>query len=338
METTTRCNLKCLMCPGRDSESSAFGHMDDFLWNRILEFVPNVKWVIMHGIGEPLIHPKFLQRLQQLDKTGVRYVFSTNGTLLKNNTIEILAGLRNLGNINVSLDSPDPLIYQRIRGVDLEDTLSGLAALLKALKNPEIVSVSAVVMKCNLQSLVDFPKFLSDLGCRKLMLQSLGTADPELGDAESLDPRELQNALADIKQNCLKYGIILDVNPYLLAFSEGNQKIHGDIASKREMSEYATKQCLSPWQSPFITKEGGVYACCASDPRYEMGDLRIDSLKEIWLGDRFNEFRRGLIDGQNMPDICRNCPNATTGVHPLRGKWKEPRLGVIERIRGLLYS
>ena len=330
VETTTRCNLKCFMCPARGLDYSTFGHMDDFLWDRIMEVAPNVQLVTMNGIGESLTHPAFLQRLQQMDRLGIKTGFSTNGTLLKDAAIDVLSTLENIAYINVSLDTPDPEIYNRIRGVNLQETISRLKALLSALRHPEIVFVSAMVMKCSLQSLVEFPELLNRLGIKSLALQKVFYVDNPIAREESnLDQAELSNVLNQIKQKCSEFGIILQGN-YFLNVSPSES---GQLETTHQ--ESLSKQCLSPWQSPFITKDGKVFTCCSSHPDCFMGDLRRDSFEKIWNGYGFNRFRKRLVDGQDIPGACRECPVAVSGEHPLKGKWRSPTIGIIERFKAI---
>jgi hypothetical protein len=38
-----------------------------------------------------------------------------------------------------------------------------------------------------------------------------------------------------------------------------------------------------------------------------MGDLTVDSFREIWNGPRYRVFRRAILKDRSMIEICRNC-------------------------------
>jgi len=88
------------MCRGiKDINATDLGDIDDLVWNKCLDVAPHVRWITAFGSGEPLADPKILERLQQLDQTGVQYGFSTNGTLLDKETG---SSLYHVGKLNSS--------------------------------------------------------------------------------------------------------------------------------------------------------------------------------------------------------------------------------------------
>ena len=304
IETTSRCNLKCIMCRGvQDRDAAYLGDIDETVWEKCLEIATHVKLITVYGDGEPLMDPKFLGRLQQLEQTGVQYGFSTNGVLLNQKTIETLIDLKNLKRINISLDSQVPEIYQRIRGAKFENILSNLTTLLQSIKHPDRVSVSAVAMRCNFEKLREFPEFLSKIGCKRFILILLN------GDSNFLKQERPPNenfieVLADIKENCNKFGVTLYFTP----------SFDTPFAELKD-ADHATRQCIFPWKSPLITRVGDVLPCCTS--RESMGNLRTDTFEDIWTGTKFSNFRAALINGgKNIPEVCKNCTFTTMGIHP----------------------
>ncbi len=81
VEITSRCNLKCKMCPltlGTTITSSAEGNLDDASWDDIKQYAQQVGHVLISGYGEPITNVRFLPMLQELDALGVHTSFSTN--------------------------------------------------------------------------------------------------------------------------------------------------------------------------------------------------------------------------------------------------------------------
>jgi radical SAM protein with 4Fe4S-binding SPASM domain len=74
-------------------------------------------------------------------------------------------------------------------------------------------------------------------------------------------------------------------------------------------------RCARLWFNPVITWDGKVVPCCFDkDAEYVMGDLRNDSFREIWDGPKYRIFRRSILTGRNMIDMCRNCTSGLKGV------------------------
>ena len=74
-------------------------------------------------------------------------------------------------------------------------------------------------------------------------------------------------------------------------------------------------RCARLWFNPVITWDGKVLPCCFDkDARYVMGDLSGESFRDIWYGRRYKGFRRSILTGRNMIDMCRNCTSGLRGI------------------------
>jgi radical SAM protein with 4Fe4S-binding SPASM domain len=74
-------------------------------------------------------------------------------------------------------------------------------------------------------------------------------------------------------------------------------------------------RCARLWFNPVITWDGKVIPCCFDkNAEYVMGDLNIDSFAEIWGGPKYRIFRKSILSGRNMIEICRNCTSGLRGV------------------------
>jgi radical SAM protein with 4Fe4S-binding SPASM domain len=72
-------------------------------------------------------------------------------------------------------------------------------------------------------------------------------------------------------------------------------------------------RCMRLWFNPVITWDGKVIPCCFDkDAEFFMGDLNMDSLRTIWNGQPYKEFRKQVLTGRGEIGICRNC---TSGIN-----------------------
>lgn len=334
VEVTTRCNLKCKMCAlvsGGTRSSRNPGHMEAAVWHRIIEAARGVDHVNVNGWGENFANPRFLTLLADLDRLGVPTNFSTNGTYLTPENVAHLAALRHLTHINVSIDSPDPDVFAAVRGGSLPRVLSRLGNLVAGLPRPERITVSSVVMRSTVESLVRFPELLSRIGVRNYVLQGLVDGGRRFADEVLPVGDAVSDALEQIRSGCAEHGLNLLVHPYLghqVARREPSiwrDAPDGKVGAHSGPSSADTRQCTSPWDHIFVNKDGQVLPCCNSavweetstDGQNVMGDLSSQSFAEVWHGEKFRRFRRDLLEGP-MPSICRTCTVTSTGTHPLQ--------------------
>lgn len=99
LEVTTRCNLRCPMCP-KFAEGSAIAEADLplALFRRLLPSLAGTRMLVLNGLGEPLLHPE-LETMVALARAAMpaagRIGFQSNGLLLSRTRAERLlrAGL-----------------------------------------------------------------------------------------------------------------------------------------------------------------------------------------------------------------------------------------------------
>ena len=67
-------------------------------------------------------------------------------------------------------------------------------------------------------------------------------------------------------------------------------------------------RCFRMWSGCVITWDGKVVPCCFDkDADHCLGDLKIQSFKEIWKGESYKNFRKQILQNRKSVDICRNC-------------------------------
>lgn len=325
VEITSHCNLKCGSCPltsGSTASSASLGHISESTWNRVLEMASQVKDVVISGFGEPFIHPSCVSLIRKLDARGVRVSLSTNGTLLSASLCEQLVAIPHLTHINVSLDSADPEVYERVRRGKLDRALEGLRRLMTAIDDPWRVTASSVITAESAPTLRLLPPLLGEIGVRRLVLQSLAAFSPTLEAEDVADDDLLRREVASLRETAARHMVEIHFSqPERFEEKAQPPAAAGAPVPKPDLSDPAvTRQCGLPWEVPFIDKDGRVFPCClaSSHPGAELGDLRQESLEKVWNGDRYQEFRHRLLQNAPLPDVCRGCNVVPIGPHPLR--------------------
>lgn len=83
IETSSVCNLRCIMCPNKSLSAADKGLMRFDLFRKVIdELKGSVRDVYLHHRGEPLLNPDLFRMIAYAEAAGVRTRFHTNGTLL----------------------------------------------------------------------------------------------------------------------------------------------------------------------------------------------------------------------------------------------------------------
>lgn len=110
IELTNNCNLKCPNCPTPVSKRPK-GFMNDEVFDLSLKLIPPypTSYFSVHGLGEPLMHPKFIQYLEKIAEIDISTVISTNGILLdKSLAQETFAILKKMSSVKLFISFHTP--------------------------------------------------------------------------------------------------------------------------------------------------------------------------------------------------------------------------------------
>jgi cyclic pyranopterin phosphate synthase len=133
LSLTDRCDLACVYCRPSRSEAYLEQRLDEDAWRTMVRalVIAGVRRIRITG-GEPLLHPKVVERVAFAASLGIDdLALTTNATRLTGLARPLRdAGLRRL---TVSVDSLMPSRFERItRGGKLAAVLAGIDAALEA--------------------------------------------------------------------------------------------------------------------------------------------------------------------------------------------------------------
>src|SRR5205809_5421855 len=117
LETTNRCNLLCTTCPRTYADLEPQADMSWELFTRIVDQVPNIARVVLHGVGEPMLVKDLPRMIRYLKDLGAYVLFNTNGTVLTPKKGRELCDT-GLDELRVSLDAANARTFLLIRGKD----------------------------------------------------------------------------------------------------------------------------------------------------------------------------------------------------------------------------
>ncbi len=122
IEITDYCNAHCVFC-NYDKTNT---HMPYEQVVEIVEQVPEIRRIEPQHLGEPLLHPQFLNILHYLEKKNKMIVFHTNGSLLKGSMATTVASIAP-EIIRFSIEADNKEDYEKLRvGLKWETVLDNI--------------------------------------------------------------------------------------------------------------------------------------------------------------------------------------------------------------------
>lgn len=276
------CNFRCNYCLfSADRAKHGFisdkTFMDLDLYKKCVDdmtaFPDKIKVIRFVGIGEPLLH----KNIEEM----IRYTASRNVA----GTLELLT--------NASLLTPpvtDGLIA------------AGLSRLVVSLQGTSRKKYEDV---CGAK--IDFEKFVGNL---KYFFEHKGKAQVYVKIVDcALDGKEDRERFYDI------FGDICDTLAIEHAVPIHSGVDYENILGSKDqgMTQFGlpvseVKICPQPFFTMQINPDGKVVPCYSFEYPQIMGDCNLQSVREIWEGETFREFRQKMLEGiKGMGDICSHC-------------------------------
>ena len=312
LEVTNRCNLLCETCPRTFEELEPPADLSWELFTKIVDQVPDIQRVVLHGVGEPMLHKDLFKMVRYLKDRGTYVLFNTNGTLLNPKKFQALVE-SGLDELRVSLDAADRKSYKMVRGKDYFDRIVrdvGKFVAFKAehgLTAPR-VSLWLTGLKETVDQLPEFVRLSASMGVTEVHLQRLvfdeagfGMARSDLSLFESTKAEE-QTAIDAAIALGAELGVVLDASG---ATEPG-------LSLKRQADDKPWATCRRPWSLMYFTAHGRALPCCIAPfsargyENYTLGDASQQDLREIWNSPAYKDFRAGLLS-DTPPKPCQGC-------------------------------
>jgi MoaA/NifB/PqqE/SkfB family radical SAM enzyme len=312
LEVTNRCNLLCETCPRTFEALEPPADMSWELFTSIVDQVRSLARAVLHGVGEPMLVKELPRMIRYLKARGTYVLFNTNGTLLApRKRQEIIDS--GLDELRVSLDAAEAASFLKVRGKDMFDRIVRNVGEFTALKQrigatlPR-VSLWLTGLKETVDELPEFVRLAARMGVRDVHLQRLVFDDLGRGLARadsSLFEQTRQDeeaAIAEAQAIGAALGVTIDASG---ATEPG-------LSLKREQEDTPWSACRRPWSLMYFTAHGRALPCCIAPfsargyASYTLGDATQQSLREIWNGAAYQDFRAALA-GETPPKPCQNC-------------------------------
>lgn len=277
IETTSVCPSRCVFCPNSKT-TRARSTMDMGLFNKICEdyYAIGGGSVGVCSMQSDIFSDIYLkERLEILKQFKDRFIL---------HTATMLAGASNLSDheLKTFLETFDCLDIS-IGGFSKEDY-----ALMYGISAFDVV----------IDQLFRIEDIVHKNGIAINLALNFRTNNPKNSTGNQLLARLSRTfAIQEIRTDYFSWGGMItqaDLPPGALLLKADNTAVR--------------KDCVAPWATLCINADGTVVGCGCVDwaARHIIGDMRHQTIKEIWTGPQAQEFRTSF-SRQTIPELCRDC-------------------------------
>jgi radical SAM protein with 4Fe4S-binding SPASM domain len=292
LEMTNKCNLRCVMCA---ISYNTFNNttLDMELFEKVWPFIETAREVALFGYGEPLVNPHFKTIFERCAAVpGLTTYFTTNGTLLDKVAESVVR--HDLTYLGISTDGATPETYSRIRrGGRLEKVIENIQLVnhwkQELGKQGPYMRFAFVGMRDNIAEFPLLVDLAAELKMQEVKFTYLVAHTEDMREQVLWYHQDLtRKVLAEAREKAERYGINLNTQP----------------AIGLDTSTDFHRPCHLGWEDLFVGSDAKVRPCMISND--VLGDLRKESLEEVWNNEKFRAFRAS-VNSSCPPSDCKNC-------------------------------
>jgi radical SAM protein with 4Fe4S-binding SPASM domain len=295
VEPTNLCNFRCVQCPVSLAEFAAeagpLGHMDMGLYGKIIEDVRRMgrlNNLQLYGDGEPFLNPKLAEMIRRARDAGVArsITVTTNGSVMNHKlAAELVAS--GLDYLRVSVYSLYPERFARITGSRMKpETIRRNLRLLRSVRDA-MGSVTPFL----------YVKMIDTYSAEN---EEFFSAFRDVADEVNIEAPMNWNGYDGID-------LIGRIDPARRTDETLVQGYHRRGLGR--LPSGLKEVCTTPFLALNIKRDGVVVVCIVDwNKGTRVGDIRRQSLSEIWFGEELRRFREMHIRRRRHENpSCRNC-------------------------------
>lgn len=280
---TARCNLNCLYCYNRKQRESWEGDMPFPLAKQVLIQAKEmeVTTIVFTG-GEPLLNPHALKIIEAAHDFGFRVVLLTNGILIDKAQAKELA--RFCDQIVVSLDSPNPVVHESLRGKGTHTRVERAIKELQEAGAKEVVISGVITRITQFESSKEFDNYAQKIGADRAV-------------------RQIYILQGNIRDNFLAP----DFDALLADMEKHLENMIANDSEPEALETLWRDRCGAAFGEIAVAPDGSVYPCQGLiKPEFEAGNVVLTDLLEIWKKSGVLARVRAITVDQ-IPGCCA-CP------------------------------
>ncbi|GJL78656.1 MAG: tungsten cofactor oxidoreductase radical SAM maturase [Nitrospinaceae bacterium] len=285
LDVTNRCNAKCVWCPNPDLTDLGAMKMD--LYKKIIDDYAVRGGVVHFGtFGEPLMDKTIKEKIEYLQQfpTIKRVEVLTNAFFMNEKIIPTL--LENSVAVDISLDELDQETFEDVKKMSYDVVRNNIIDLLEANDRSD----HPVPVNFRIKTLKTMEETLDHEFFRIIQSHNCTIALTPIDD----------NIISNWAGRFDKDGFL---DSYGIASNAGTRFNH------KRFNLTNKAPCTQLWKWMVVYWDGSVVLCCADMfSGTAVGNLREDSIAEVWRGPMLTELRKKMIARERFEiPICQNC-------------------------------
>ncbi|MFY9342899.1 MAG: SPASM domain-containing protein [Planctomycetota bacterium] len=329
LTSTTVCNLQCFMCNQFLDPASPKVMLDEDVYQRVVaELYPYAKTMQLSAFGEPLMTPKMEQKLDDLERHGMKLEMVSNGTLMMKESRFREQLLRTLELVTFSMDGATRATYNSVRtGAEFDEVFANISRFaerrlqLGKAQRPRM-NFNYILMRRTVAEAPTFVEMVHRWGGDEIVFNHLVTFHPSL-KGESLNYcRGYANEWQDRTREVAKaLGVKIAIPPNFTDLQAPAEvlAVPAPASDPAPAAKQPGRPCGPPpikcwflWQRVYIAPFGDVVPCClAGMPAF--GNMQRTPFYDVWNGETYRSYRQHVFTERPLGK-CKTCyliwPNA----------------------------
>ncbi len=309
---SSRCNLRCRYCYFFDNPEVVYEDLPTGPWLRFFDECGRcaVMKIILAG-GEPFIRKDFGALIDGIVRNRMRFAVLTNGTLVTDETADLIVRSGRCDYVQVSLDGARPETHDACRGEGSFDlALRGLQTLQR---HGIRTTVRVTIHRHNFNDLENIARLLlEELGLNSFSTNAAGYMGSCRQNAEHvmLSTQDRQAAMENLLWLEEKYPGRISATAGPLASARTWRKMaDAQMTAAPPFANGGRLTGCGCANSRIAVRSDGVVIPCAMLPHMELGRIDSDSLAHLW---QHHPVLNGLRTRVNTPltefAFCDDCP------------------------------
>jgi radical SAM protein with 4Fe4S-binding SPASM domain len=305
---TNKCNLSCAFCdiPKRKWKTDL---SQKKLWSITQELCRlGPRELTISGGGEPLLRGKLLLKMiKALKLAGIRVGIITNGTLISR---ELARGIvPHCDDFRISLHSTTIKQDEFLRGVRGSIRLSfrGIRWLAywkrRMSREWPKIDIGFVITRYNIDCIPRLIEKVSALGADLITLRMVNEAMRD----RKFYPFEWQ--MKKLEKDLPEYEKLAKHRGLDFRYDFRIEDVF--FQTEKVGTPDTPLICHIPFRELVIFADGRASPCCnfivADENSIAVDSVREKSVVEVWLGKKFNNFRKCVSKSKNLPRVCVEC-------------------------------
>ena len=285
IDITNRCNAKCVWCPNPDL--THVGAMDMDVYRKIIDDYGSRGGVVTFGtFGEPLMDKHIKERIEYLKRYPKIHKIEvlTNGFFLNDKMVPLLVE-HGVG-VDISLDELDKQTFEDVKKMSFDvvrDNIVNFLEINSKASRPVPVNIRIKTLKTVEETLAqELFKIIASHDCSVVL--------------NSIDDNIISNWAGKLDKEAF-------IKEYEISSPDKTRYTH------KRFNQTNVAPCTQLWKWMVVYWDGKVVLCCADMfSRSIVGDLKLNSITEIWNGPDLKKLRGQMVNRKRFEvPICQDC-------------------------------